>query len=201
MKRHRSGPADQGLTLLETVVALGIVGTVMASLAVFFIRSATVQHRQADTQFAAQLAAGSMDYVSQLPGANVLLGRTQAEVEAQWQAPAASTYLDPARTELAWQDPALPESSAVQGLPTAPETIQLTGAATPYQRWWYVGHCWQTATGGDCVVVPPSQRGQRVQMYRIVVAVTWRSPDCPGHQCQHVATMLTESTLDDPTWE
>jgi prepilin-type N-terminal cleavage/methylation domain-containing protein len=192
---------DRGFTLIEVMVALGIVGTVMASLAVFFVRSSTTQHHQADTQVAAQLAAGSMDYVSQLPGANVLLGRTQAAVQAEWQAPAAAVYLDPARTELAWQDPALSASSAVQGLPTTPETIQLTTDSTPYQRWWYVGSCWQAKTGGDCTVVSTGLRSLYVPMYRVVVAITWNAPDCGTTKCQYVAAMLTETTLDDPTWQ
>jgi prepilin-type N-terminal cleavage/methylation domain-containing protein len=193
--------AEDGFTLLETMIALGIVGTVMASLAVFFLRSATIQHRQADMQVAAQIASSSMDYVSELPAENVLLGRTQAAVQAEWQAPGISTYLDPTRTELAWQDPSLPPSSSVQGLPTTPETIRMTNDATPYQRWWYAGSCWQAKTGGGCVVVSSSLRSQYLQMYRIVVAITWPSPDCTSNQCQYLATMLTESTLDDPTWD
>jgi prepilin-type N-terminal cleavage/methylation domain-containing protein len=197
----RARRADGGFTLVETIVALGIVGTVMTSLAVFFVRSATTQHRQADLQVAVQLAAGSMDYVSQLPGVNVLLGRTQAAVQSEWQAPAASTYLDPARTQAAWQDPSLPASTAVQGLATAPETIQLTTDSTPYQRWWYVGSCWQATTGGDCTVVAAALQSLYVPMYRVVVVITWNSPACTGSLCQYVATMLTESTLDDPTWQ
>ena len=200
MSRRRTGPADEGFSLLETMVALGIVGTVMAGLAVFFLRSATVQHGQADMQVAAQLAAGSMDYVSQLPAQNLLLGRTQAAVQAEWQAPGVGTYLDPTRTAPAWQDPSLPASTTVQGLPTAPETIRLTSDSTPYQRWSYVGSCWQAKTGGDCVVVPAAQRSLYVPMYRIVVAITWPSPDCAANQCQYVTSMLTETTLDDPTW-
>jgi prepilin-type N-terminal cleavage/methylation domain-containing protein len=201
VSRPGADRADEGFTLLETVVALGIVCMVMASLAVFFVRSATVQHREADTQVAAQLAAGSMDYVSQLPAQNVLLGRTQPAVRNEWQAPGVGTYLDPSRTELTWQDPALPASTTVQGLPTAPQTIQLTGDSTPYQLWWYVGSCWQAKTGGDCDVVPTAVRSLYVQMYRVVVAILWPSPDCDDNQCQYLSTMLTEGTLDDPTWQ
>jgi prepilin-type N-terminal cleavage/methylation domain-containing protein len=194
---------DGGFTLVETIVALGIVGTVMASLAVFFVRSSTTQHRQADTQVAAELAAGAMDYASQLPGDNILLGRTQSGVQAEWSllSPIASTYLDTTRTQQAWQDPSLPASSAVQGLPTSPETVQLTTDSTPYQRWWYVGLCWQPTSGGNCSVVSLALQSVYVQMYRVVVVITWNAPDCGSTKCQYVATMLTESTLDDPTWQ
>lgn len=197
MSRRRDG----GFTLVETMVALGIVGTVMASLSTFFVRAAVVQSRQADTQVAVQIAAGSMDYASQLPGDNLLLGRTQAAVQAEWQAPAASTYLDTTRTQPAWQDPSLPASAAVQGLPTAPETIQLATGSTPYKRWWYVGSCWQIKTGGDCTVVSTALQSLYVPMYRVVVVITWSSPACAAGLCQYVATMLTESDLDDPTWQ
>jgi len=198
MSRHRG---DEGFTLVETMVALSIVGTVMVSLAMFFVRSATIQHRQADTQVATQLAASAMDFVSQLPAENVLLGRTQQNVQNEWQAPGVSTYLDPARTEPAWQDPSLPATPTLAGLPTTPESIQLTGDSTTYQRWWYVGSCWQPTAGGDCVVVSTTVRSQYVQMYRVVVAITWPSPECAGNQCQHITTMLTEATLADPTWQ
>lgn len=199
MSRRRT--ADDGFTLLETIVALGIVGTVMASLAVFFVGSETALRRQADTQVAIQLTAGAMDYVSQLPGDNVLLGRTQQAVQAQWQAPGVEAYLGPARAEPAWQDPTLPTPSSVQGLPTAPQAVTVNNEATPYQRWWYVGRCWQTRIGGDCAVVPATQRDESVEMFRIVVVITWPSPGCPGNRCQYLATMLTERGLVDPVWE
>ena len=191
---------DQGFTLLETLVSLAIVVTVMSSLTVFFVRSATTQHHQADTQVAVQLAASGMDYVSQLPADNILLGRTQAAVQAEWQAPAAAGYLDTTKTQPAWQDPSLPASATVQGLSTTPETIQLSTGATPYQRWWYVGLCWQPKTGGTCTVVATLLQSLSVKMYRVVVAITWPAPDCTGGLCQYATAMLTESTLDDPTW-
>ncbi len=199
-RRAGAGPDDGGFTLLETMIALGITVAVMASLAFFFVNSGAVLRRQADTQVAVQVAAGAMDHVSQLPGDNVLLGRTEQEVRAQWRAPGVETYLDPGRTELAWQNPALPASPAEPALPTTPERIEVNGETTHYQRWWYVGLCWQPPAGGDCVVVPPEQRDSAVPMFRIVVAVTWPSPDCPESRCEHVAAMLAERTLHDPTW-
>jgi prepilin-type N-terminal cleavage/methylation domain-containing protein len=194
-------PADGGFTLVETIVALSIVGTIMASLAVFFVRSATVQHEQADTQVAVQLATSSMDYVSQLPGPNVVLGRTSSAVQSEWalassQAPGVGAYL--AKTAQASQDPSVPAPASVQGLPTTPETVQLTGDSTPYKRWWFVGTCWQPKTGGDCVLAAAAGS---VQMYRVIVAITWPSPNCTAGLCQYVAAMLTESTLEDPTWQ
>jgi hypothetical protein len=41
----------------------------------------------------------------------------------------------------------------------------------------------------------------RPQMYRVIVAITWPSPNCTAGLCQYVAAMLIESTLDDPTWQ
>ncbi|MBM2618926.1 type II secretion system protein [Actinoplanes sp. LDG1-06] len=191
---------DDGFTLLETMVALAIVGTVMAALSLFFIRTSTVQHRQADTQVAAQIAANSLDFVSQLPGENVLLGRTQAAVQSQWQAPGTSVYLDSTRTDLTQAFDTTSPASTLQGLPTAPETIQLTDDTPAYQRWWYVGRCWQAKTGGDCTVVSTLLRPTRIEMFRIVVAITWTAPDCANRQCSYVTTMLAESSLDDPIW-
>jgi prepilin-type N-terminal cleavage/methylation domain-containing protein len=198
MTRRRT---DEGFTLLETMVALGIVGAVMASLLAFFVDSGAVLRRQADTQVAVHLAAGAMDYVSQLPGENVLLGRTEQAVRAQWRASAAQAHLHPTRTELAWHNPATATPSPIQTLPTTGQPIEINGDATPYERWWYIGRCWQPPTGGDCVVMPAHQRDQSVAMFRIIVAITWPSPDCPDHQCQYATAMLTEHHMQDPTWQ
>lgn len=59
---------DAGFTLLETLMSLLVMGTVMASLAVFFSRSMTVTSRQGDRQVAAQLATDGVDQLRKVPG-------------------------------------------------------------------------------------------------------------------------------------
>lgn len=203
MNRSLRLPADdEGFSLLETIVALGIVGVVMASAIVFFVGSQASMRRQADSQAAVQLAAGAMDYVSQLTGKNVLLGRTETDVRSQRKVPGVGVYFDDEqhRTLLAFQDESDPTTSTLQTLPTTAESITVSGISIPYERWWYVGRCWQAKGGGDCAVpavVPPDA----IAMFRVVVAITWPSPQCLADECQYVTAMLTEVDPVDPTWK
>ena len=210
-----TGPArvrgDEGFSLVETIVALGIVGAVMTSAVIFFVGSGGVLRRQADTQAAVQLAAGAMDYASQLPGKNLLVGRTEAAVDTQkaeaiadgWRAPEVAAYLDTNRTKKEFQDPSLSTTSSLKPLPTLGEEIKIDGASTPFERWWFVGSCRQPATGGECKKLDTGTPAYNdsVEMFRIVVAVTWPSPECPNRRCEYAVTMLTEADLADPVWK
>ncbi|MEV8503437.1 type II secretion system protein [Actinoplanes sp. NPDC051475] len=200
-------PADDGFSLVETIVALGIVGAVMTSVVIFFVGSGGVLRRQADSQAAVQLAAGAMDYASQLPGENLMLGRTQTAVETQlatakaagWRASEVGVYVDDALTAPAYQDPGQSTTSSIKTLPTTAEAVKIDGDTTPYERWWFVGRCWQPKSGGACT--NPANHDGLIAMLRIVVAIKWPSPDCPGGRCEYATAMLTEADLDDPTWK
>jgi type II secretory pathway pseudopilin PulG len=192
---------DRGFMLLELIVSVAITAVVMASLTVFFVQSTMSVRKHSDQQAATQFAVASMEYVSLLSGSTVLLGRTKADVLGQWRSPGAAGYLDPAVTELAWEDPGTPAASTVPGLPTTAQTITVGGAPTKFQRHWYVGQCWQATSGGDCVVVPDAARATLVPMYRIVVSIVWRSRDCAAGQCEYVAALLTEQQIEDPVFE
>jgi type II secretory pathway pseudopilin PulG len=185
--------------LLELAIAIGVVAIVMASLTALFVDATATVRKQSDAQVATQFAVAATERVSLLSGETLLLGRTRTAVLAQYRAPGVDAYLDPTRTQPAWQTAAAP-AGTVQGLPTAAETITVNGAPTKYQRHWYVGLCWQLPTGGECTVVPATQQASRIPMYRIVVAVTWPSKDCAAGRCAYVAAMLAERQLDDPTF-
>jgi prepilin-type N-terminal cleavage/methylation domain-containing protein len=191
---------DRGSTLLELVVTLSIVGVVMTSLTALYVHSTAVQRKQSDMQVAAQFAVAAMERVSLLPGSTLLVGRSQQAVVNQWRAVGVDAFVNQTTTQLAWQAPGTSAPPGVEGLPTTAEAIKVNGTPTKYQRHWYVGLCWQPRTGGDCVVVPAAQQATRVPMYRVVVAITWRSKDCGGDTCQYVSAMLTERQLEDPTF-
>lgn len=196
-----SGRDDDGFTLLETLVSIAVIGVVMAGLGLFVLQTEATSRRQADGQTAAQLTAAAMERVSQLAGAAVLHGRTEAAVRAQWQAPApgVGAYLDPAATEPVWEDPAAPAVSVA--LPTEPQPVPVAGGPSKFSRSWYVGACWQPRFAGGCAVVPAADRAGRVSMYRVVVAITWPSKDCPDNLCSYVTATLVGADLDDPTFQ
>ena len=185
--------------MLELAIAVSVVAIVMGSLTALFVDATATVRKQSDAQVAAQFAVAATERVSLLSGETLLLGRTRTAVLGQYRAPGVDAYLDPTRTQLTWQA-AGASAAAVQGLPTAAETITVNGAPTKYQRHWYVGLCWQLRTGGECTVVPAAQQASRIPMYRVVVAVTWTSKDCSAARCAYVAAMLAEREITDPTF-
>ncbi len=198
-----AGPAgrdDTGFMLLETVVSLGIISVVMAGVSMFFLQSTALTRKQADTQAAAQIAMAAVERAALLPGSAVLAGRSEQDVarQAQEPVPGAEAYLQ--QTKLIWEDPDV-ATSATPVLPTSKEPVLVGGRPSKFWRTWYVGVCWQRTSEGACVVVPPALQAGRIKMYRIIVAVTWSSKDCPKGQCSHVATTLTIHDQEDPTFQ
>lgn len=195
MSRRR----DDGYTLVEMLVSIGVIGVVMAGLGLFFLQTTAAGRKQADAQTAAQLTMAAMEQVSLLDGAALVQGRAQADVQAQWRAPGVEAYLAAGETELVWSD--APPAAGAPVLPTAPEPVLIAGAASKFSRSWYVGVCWQPRRAGECVVAPASERPGRVPMYRVVIAVTWRSKDCAADLCSYTTATLVGADQQDPTFQ
>jgi type II secretory pathway pseudopilin PulG len=192
------GFSEDGFILLELLVTMVIFATIMASTVTFLIGSGRVGRQQTDMQTALQIAVNSMEDVSLLPGAAVVLGRTETAVRSQWQQRASGLdqYMTSANAELVWTDEAAP--AGVRTLPTIQEAVRLDGESTIYKRHWYVSMCWQPRQGGSCVVVPQAQRSTRIAMYRVVVAIVWPSSDCESTTCFYATELLTAQDTVDP---
>ncbi len=184
---------DDGFTMIETLVSLAVITLVMAGLSLFHLQSSTATRRNSDLQLATQAAVSALEEVAQLPGGALLQGRREHDVQLQRRVPAAAALLDPAVTRLAWQEDA-------DGQPALPltEPVEVARARTKFQRYLYVGLCWQPRGRGECVVVPEEQQAASVPMYRVVVAVTWPSKDCADGQCAAVLATLVERETSDP---
>ncbi len=186
---------DAGFTLIETLVSLAIIGSVMATLSAFFIRGTSTNRWQGDMQAAVRVATDAMEEVRLLEGAALVAGRSQSAVAAQWRAPGVAPYLDPTKTLQVWDDPPVQPAPT---LPTAPQRVSVGGTDTVFEQSWYVGQCWKQANGDDCVVVPVAARDGLVALYRVVVAITWRSDACPAHLCSFVTAGLLNARTTDP---
>ena len=191
--------ADDGYTLVEVLVSIGVIGVVMAALGLFFLQTTAAGRKQSDAQTAAQLTMAAMERVSLLNGAALVQGRTQTAVQAQWWAPGVEAYLGAGKTELVWSDAPAAPGAAV--LPTAPDPVFIAGSASKFSRSWYVGACWQPRRAGECVAVPVSHRPGLVPMYRVVIAVTWRSKDCAADLCSYATATLVGADQQDPTFQ
>jgi prepilin-type N-terminal cleavage/methylation domain-containing protein len=194
---------DGGFTLVEVVVALGLLSTLLAAVGALFVggvkNGAQLQRRQAAVSLAQQAleAARAVNATPDQTGCSKLLqGRTQAGVDAQWAAaPSAITSV----TDEAWS-PSLCGGSIVlplQGIPagagTATDPVILGGQ--PYTVRTYIGTCVLTAARDNCLrsnAVP----GGSPTMYRIVARVTWSGSGCNTAQCEYAASTLVDPSAD-----
>ena len=191
--RHPSG--DRGFSLVEVMVAIAVIGTVMAAAAPFMVKSLAVSNQQRGTQVAIQVANDALERVRALDPSSLLTGRGETAVQAQWdRAPAAlDPYLDDMQAD--WDDTLADASAGRKApLPTEPHNITVNGS--DFAQHWYVGLCWQAkaVSGqplGDC-----EPTGSQVPFFRVVVAVTWQQSACPANGCVYVASSLVSRGTD-----
>jgi prepilin-type N-terminal cleavage/methylation domain-containing protein len=194
---------DGGFTLVEVVIALGLLSTLLAAVGVLFVggvkNGAQLQRRQAAVSLAQQAleAARAVNPTPDQSGCSKLLqGRTQASVDAQWAAaPSAVTSV----TDEAWS-PSLCAGSIVlplQGLPASAGTVTdpVILGGQPYTVRTYIGTCVLTAAKDRCLrssAVP----GGSPTLYRIVARVTWSGSGCSTALCEYSASTLVDPSND-----
>jgi len=191
--RHRPPAGDDGVTLVETLVALGLIGVVMAALTAFFVATASTTSRQGGAQSAAQLADDAVELVRSLRGSALASGRDKTSSDTQWSAPVAGAASWLTGMSETWDSAAAYPAGRTAALPTSPTVVTVAGV--PYSQSWYVGTCWQPAAGGDCVT-----GGGTVPFYRVVVAVTWPERHCSGGTCSYLSATLVGSNTKDPVF-
>src|ERR1700760_4817007 len=84
-RRHAEN--DGGFSLIEVIVALGLLVAVMATTAGFFTTSLKQSNGQTQAQEAAVLADQQLDYTRSVAGKSLLTGRDQTTVNATIASP------------------------------------------------------------------------------------------------------------------
>jgi prepilin-type N-terminal cleavage/methylation domain-containing protein len=186
--------SDGGFTMIEVLVALGLITTLMASLGTYFVSSMQVSRYQAQIQTAVRLAQAGMEMARGHGGPTLLAGRaactatncddftpydTQGYLRnmARWDARGTGTLSVP--------------------LPTGTgETIPPINGIT-YYRYYFVGKCWSGVTGSTCL----NDSTLPVAMVRLVVGVGWMGSSCPYTMCIRAATALFSAEPSDPVFE
>jgi prepilin-type N-terminal cleavage/methylation domain-containing protein len=208
---REAGHGDEGFTLVEILTSIALLGTVMAAMGPFFVRSIRSISSQRSAQAAVELADTAMEQVRSLRGSALVAGRGQVRSTAQWNAAPAAMTAYKNSMKLMWDTTlsATDPSGDNAAIPTISQT--LSAAGTKYTRTTYVGACEiYTAPGATagCVApwaTPPAAASDDQQFFRVVVLVQWSDSSCkdgisPVGTCSFVATTLI-SRGEEPTFD
>jgi prepilin-type N-terminal cleavage/methylation domain-containing protein len=181
---------DRGFTLVEALVSIMVIGVVMVALTAFFVNTTSITNRQRGQQTAIQLADDAIEQVRALKGAALPTGRTGTGTDAQWSTAGADVlpYLTGMRKAT---DP------APSGDPVLPFNAEQVINGVAYTQHWYLGTCWQAPAGGDCA---GTQLTGYVELFRVVVAVTWPDRRCAGSHCTYVTSTLVSGAESEPVF-
>jgi prepilin-type N-terminal cleavage/methylation domain-containing protein len=183
-------PEEGGFTLVEVLVSVTLVSIVLAALNSFFVSTIGLIRVQGGRQAATAVATEALEAARKLEPASLVIGRDQQSVDAQWVHPV--TGVDLSGTQKTYDASAAGGTGGSANLPTTSQAVTLAGVA--YQKYWYVGKCWQPKGGGVC-----SRSSSYAAMYRVIVAVTWREAACGG-SCAYVLSMLVSTKSPDPLY-
>ena len=191
-RRRVHAGEDGGFTLIETVVALGLLMVVMLSTAGFFVSSLKESSGQTQAQEAALLANQQLEYTRSVAAGSLLTGRTQAAVQTAITNKGVTDLGNDDLTNGNYDPDATSTSSQV-----VPITMTQKVDGASYTITTFIDRCYVvygTTTTGGCVRNQPSPSNG--WMYRITANVAWSlggGRACVSGKCQFVA-----STLRDP---
>lgn len=181
--------SEGGFTLVEVLVTLGLISTLMAALGAFFTSSMQAGRNQSHIQAATRLAEAGMEQARGFGGATLLSGRAQCGTCMNVNGYDGGNLSGTVRwdAKVTGATPAVPYDDQ-------PQTLTVNGVT--YYRYWFVGKCWQAATGGSCTTTNTLP----VAMVRLVVGVIWQDVTCANSLCIRAATALFTADPADPVF-
>ncbi len=210
---NRASDSDEGFTLIEVIVALSLLLFIMSSSVVFFVRSLQTSALQGQRSTATALGTQQLELARNVNPLDLLCGRTQTNVNAQWTAGLASTSpalvaeLATTATAQDWSGKnfgcGVPSWTAgTEALPT-PLTAVTIGKTTFSYR-IFVGDCWvvgSTCSAGSGAAYTGANAMKYV--YRIIVAVQWTATSGLSCSTGRTCYFIDETLRDwhpDPTY-
>jgi prepilin-type N-terminal cleavage/methylation domain-containing protein len=212
---NRASASDEGFTLIEVIVALTLLLFIMSSSVVFFIRSLQTSALQGQRSAATALGTQQLELARNVTPLDLLCGRSQTNVNAQWTAGLASTSpalvaeLGTTATFQDWSGKNVAAPCGVtswpagtEALPTALQTVTIGKTAFSYRI--FVGDCWvvgTTCSAGTGSAYTGANATKYV--YRIIVAVQWTATSglscSTGRTCYYIDETLRD-WHSDPTY-
>jgi prepilin-type N-terminal cleavage/methylation domain-containing protein len=193
LRSRPARPSDEGFTLVEVMVSIAVMGVVMTALTAFFTNSLSITNYQRGRQAAVQVVDDAMELVRSLRGSGIATGRDKQSSDEQWDSPVAGVARFLTDSREAWDTAAVYPLGYTAALPTKPLVTTVSGVT--YEQNFYVGQCWQPVSGGGCAALPVDSY---IEMYRVIVAVTWTEKHCPGNACTMVTGTLISGAGDEP---
>jgi len=181
---------DNGFTLVETIVAIGLISTVMAAVTTFMVESLRATDQQRVMQTAIQVADSEVERVRNVDPASLTAGRVTGDVATtvSAQIPGLTAHLGD------MEQLNLPVAGVTAALSLDAETVPVN--RVNFTTYRFLGRCWQPPAGGTCA--GPPGVGNRIVFLRAVVAVTWRAKACGDRPCSYITSTLINTITGDP---
>lgn len=179
---------EDGLTLIEVMVALFMLALVSAAAAGFLVGALRTTARQSDKQNATALATQSLEAVQAVPVTQVLLGRRQTDVQAMLALPQVAPLVAQDVVATDNYDPAASAASTAVIPVTRTQTIK----GTVFTLLTAVNRCFLSPTSHTCTRAAASDG---VATLRATVSVQWGLASC-GTQCRFATSALLDTQLD-----
>jgi type II secretory pathway pseudopilin PulG len=176
--------------MVEVIVALALISTMMAALSTYFVSAMRTSRYQAQVQTATRLAQSGMEQARGFGGPALLAGRAECGTCVTVSGFDIRGYLS---NTTRW-DARVPGVSPTVPLNDIVETMTVGNVV--YQRYWFVGRCWQDLAGGVCGTTATLP----VAMVRLVVGVTWTGPECRDNICVRGSSSLFSADTADPVF-
>lgn len=204
MRRCPRQNAEDGLTLIEVIVALFLIGMVATGSLYFFMQSVQKSADLQRTQAAVTLANNAMDRARAVSAGAVnvtgtsglVKGRSQSAVQTVWNEATSANAADTADMTIAW-DSEGGLTTASQWVPIR-ETTRLDNQ--DYTIDTLIGTCYRqraaSTTATDCFAANPEPGTDAyIVIYRVRVVVTWDGGTA-GKQGSYRVTTLVDPSAD-----
>lgn len=190
---------DGGFILLESVIAITVITIVMGAVGVEFVGGMAAVSQQRAQQVAVQMAGSTVEQIRSLHASDLVTGRDQNSVNAQFAAAVPSVLPWLANMDKAADTKAASGSGASAAIPTVGvKPAPTSGSTVAYTLNQYLGWCSVRTTGStDCVATSTIGGAAATQYLRAVVAVTWTGQRCgPSTTCSYVTSTLVSAGPD-----